>query len=133
MQISTIIISGIAVIGTLGIGYHLYNSKLKHNSKSKSKAKESKQEQEVKISKSSYVPLTYVPKNTNPTSNPKPIYSSNFNQNHKSNNYVEDDNINKHSYHYSHSHHDSHDCSSHSSYDSGGSCDSGGCDCGGCD
>lgn len=150
MSITIGVISGVVTIGTLGIGYCLYNFKHKSNSKPEIKVKELKQEQEVQLSQKTYAPLNYIPKNTKPTS--KTTYSSN--KSRKSNNYVEDDDnllissigfgiisspsdsddcSHKHSYHSSHSYHDLYDSGSHSSYDSSGSSDSGGCDCGGCD
>jgi len=89
MSITIGVISGVVAIGTLGIGYYLYNSK--YNSKSETKVKEIKQEPEVKLLQKTYTPLNYVPRNTKPTS--KTTYSSSSNKSCKSNNYVEDDDL----------------------------------------
>lgn len=151
MLTSTIIISGVVVLGALGIGYYLINSK--------SKNKESKKEVNIQEAK----PYEFNSKST-PTYNPIQNSTTKLTSSHLKrpttayrNNHSNDtsdllDTIiavevidslsdnHKHS-HYStpsyesHSYESSYNSDSYSSYDSGGSsCDSGSCDCGGgCD
>ena len=145
MLTSTIVISGLVVLGVGGAIWFAYQRKKNEELKKKVNIQESKP-CEFSQNTPTYNPI----QNSTTRLKPSPlkssttIYRSNNHTNNTSNllntiiavdviDSLSDDY--KHSYHHSTPSYESHshDSGSHSSYDSGGGYDSGSCDCGGCD